>query len=356
MKKIILSSLFLYSLLYCAGVSATTYYGPGSSGNPINVQIVQTFSQQVDALKARYSLTDFQACESQNPLYKSGTSNDPSTQSLKLMAIKSCLEMTVLYRERNKSNDSVDDIVCSGSYPNTVVVISDGKKMCECKTGYGWNEQKTGCIVADLVCSRAYSNSVSIIVDGKTKCGCKSGYVWNDAGTSCIITSVVPVKTNNQICQDRYGQEGMWNGNFLYSDVPDCECRTGYALSQKTGSCVIVPVVPAKSNDQICQDSYGINSNWDGTKNDKGGLVCDCKTGYQWNEGQTQCVVIPETETSILIRNKVLEAKNLQNFVIPKAEMGLISDTNSDIKVVAGDTGVVKQKSFWARISGWFGF
>lgn len=54
-----------------------------------------------------------------------------------------------------------------------------------------------------------------------------------------------------------------------------------------------IPIVKPKSNDQICQSSYGVNSNWNGTKNDKGGLVCDCKGGYQWNQGQTGCILIP---------------------------------------------------------------
>lgn len=48
-----------------------------------------------------------------------------------------------------------------------------------------------------------------------------------------------------------------------------------------------------KTNDQKCQGGYGLNSNWDGTKNDKGDLICDCKTGYVFNKERTSCIVAP---------------------------------------------------------------
>jgi peptidoglycan hydrolase-like protein with peptidoglycan-binding domain len=44
------------------------------------------------------------------------------------------------------------------------------------------------------------------------------------------------------------------------------------------------------SNDQVCQSQYGTNSNYSGTKNSQGGLICDCASGYTWNTGNTACV------------------------------------------------------------------
>lgn len=52
----------------------------------------------------------------------------------------------------------------------------------------------------------------------------------------------------------------------------------------------IAPTTPTKSNDQICQDSYGLNSGWDGTRGSNGGLNCVCNNGYAWNTQRTGCV------------------------------------------------------------------
>lgn len=379
MKKIILSSLFLYSLLYCASVSATTYYGPGSSGNPINVQIIPT-PVSLDTLKAQYGLTDYYDCYANYPLYRgSAIDSDPTTYQGRLNAIKSCLEMTALYRERNKSNDSVDDIACSSTHPNTVVVISDGKKMCECKTGYGWNEQKTGCIAADLVCGKAYSNSVSIIIDGKTKCGCKSGYVWNDQGTSCVVAPIVPEKTNDQICQDSYGLKSNWDGTKTDGKL-NCECAIGYVWNEQKASCEsvvknfkirlpnnqisIIDGPRDKTNENICINACA-NCVWDGNNTILGGppLTCICASGYTWDNQQKSCIdpraisvkindkgiTIPKTETPIIMKNDVLETKNTKNIDTPKTEIE-VTDNKATIS-----TETMKPKSFWARIMGWLG-
>jgi hypothetical protein len=136
-----------------------------------------------------------------------------------------------------------------------------------------------------------------------------------------------PVKSNDQICSDKFGQNWKWNGTTNSQGGLTCGCKDGY--TQTNGSCVVAPITPLqpsgtlcngksysacpsnenlvcpstgsaycevpKTNDQICQDKYGSNSNWDGTRNDKGGLVCDCNSGYQWNTGMTSCVAMPQT-------------------------------------------------------------
>lgn len=56
-----------------------------------------------------------------------------------------------------------------------------------------------------------------------------------------------------------------------------------YSLQQPTQS----------GNDQICQNQYGTNSAWSGTRNSQGGLICGCASGYTWNTGQTACVMAP---------------------------------------------------------------
>jgi peptidoglycan hydrolase-like protein with peptidoglycan-binding domain len=48
-----------------------------------------------------------------------------------------------------------------------------------------------------------------------------------------------------------------------------------------------------ESNNQICQNQYGENSDYTGTNNSQGGLICGCNSGYQWNSSQTACVALP---------------------------------------------------------------
>jgi len=121
---------------------------------------------------------------------------------------------------------------------------------------------------------------------GNVNCGCKDGYTYNNR--QCV--------TYDQSCNISYP-----NTIFLKIDDTDgrriCDCKTGYVWNEQRTGCIIAPIIPTKTNDQVCQDSYGSNSNWNGTKNDKGGLTCDCKIGYTWNYSRTECILISPTPT-----------------------------------------------------------
>lgn len=64
-----------------------------------------------------------------------------------------------------------------------------------------------------------------------------------------------------------------------------------------------------KSNDQICQDNYGLNSGWNGTRGSNGGLNCDCKSGYAWNTQRTGCVNPSTTPAQQPIKTESPEIK-----------------------------------------------
>jgi hypothetical protein len=94
----------------------------------------------------------------------------------------------------------------------------------------------------------------------------------------------------DESCQSKFGTQS-------YSRNGICTCVSGYVMSADN-KCVATS--PSKTNDQLCQDSYGTYSNWDGTKNNSGGLNCGCKSGYSWNSGQTACVYAqPKTNEEI---------------------------------------------------------
>ena len=48
----------------------------------------------------------------------------------------------------------------------------------------------------------------------------------------------------------------------------------------------------AKTNDQICQGSYGKYGVWTGKKADNGNLICDCASGYGIDSTGQQCIAI----------------------------------------------------------------
>jgi len=47
-------------------------------------------------------------------------------------------------------------------------------------------------------------------------------------------------------------------------------------------------VFKTRTNEQICQDAYGSNSVWSGTTNSKGGAICGCASGYEFNTSETR--------------------------------------------------------------------
>lgn len=99
---------------------------------------------------------------------------------------------------------------------------------------------------------------------GGLNCGCKEGYQWNEQGTSCVLDY-------NKICSDKFGSGFIWYGTINSGGGPDCSSK--------------------EENNQICGKDFGVNSVWSGKLNDKGGLVCDCNNGYQWNDTKTSCVI-----------------------------------------------------------------
>lgn len=91
-------------------------------------------------------------------------------------------------------------------------------------------------------------------------------------------TSVpTPPKSDNQICSDTYGVNSSYTGQRGTNGGPICGCNTGYQWNSGQTSCV---AVPAKTGYQICSEQYG-NATWDGSSyTSSGGLNCTCNQGY----------------------------------------------------------------------------
>jgi|SRR3989344_1375988 len=119
-------------------------------------------------------------------------------------------------------------------------------------------------------------------------CQCNAGYTAN--GNVCITISKVdiysapikPTLTIDQKCKNNYGPNSYGTG------ANDCYCSTGYQWASDKKSCVVVPI---KSNQQVCQEYYGAGSVWSGKLTDIGGPTCDCASGFEWSSARNFCNV-----------------------------------------------------------------
>lgn len=201
-------------------------------------------------------------------------------------------------------------------------------------------------------------------------------------GTGLRNGSCIP---RDKICEIDLGTGFEWDGTYNSNGGANCSCKDGYTT--QIGKCVVVQQVqtndstlsfgctstsgfnaidgtpcgntkPTKTKDQICADDYGVNSIWANTFNEKGGLVCDCKIGYQFNQEQTQCISIPKVEakTTTSIVKKVAEVKTVKNEGKENSSIIVKPDTASLDQKPTPVSEEVKPKSFWTRLKGWLGF
>ena len=130
------------------------------------------------------------------------------------------------------------------------------------------------------------------------------------ASTSCKSLGTYPVNTDLTLPYATISDLPEW----IEFSLPDSNgvTQTGYINKINLGENKVT--VPEKTNNQICEDSYGFNSVYSGQKNSKGGPVCDCKNGYEWNSNNTSCV---------LIKQQSVTSPNLQQPVITQQVGGM---------------------------------
>lgn len=95
-------------------------------------------------------------------------------------------------------------------------------------------------------------------------------------------------KTNNQICKDNYGSHSYSTGNKGTDGGLVCDCISGYVWNDSQTSCITSP--PAKTGLQICQERSGSHATYDSVANS-----CGCASGYYYGEVSKQCVGLIES-------------------------------------------------------------
>lgn len=87
------------------------------------------------------------------------------------------------------------------------------------------------------------------------------------------------INTNQQTCWLNSSPSSNWN----------CSCNSWYTWEYPNDSSNF-DCIKAKTPDQLCQDSYWINSIATGSQNSNGSYNCNCKTWYTWNSNTTACI------------------------------------------------------------------
>lgn len=201
------------------------------------------------------------------------------------------------YIENTCSSSNLEYPVCpkDGSRP----YCTNNKMSANTNGNYSVVDQKDTILCNGINYTKCRADQKFVCpADGKSDatCDCKNGLVGNKAGTSCI--------TPDASCQESYGQ------NFIYSGKNDsggniCDCKSGYLLNSNNACQLIQPqqqtqtqlpakeVAPIKSGYQICKDTYG-NATWDGTSyTSSGGPNCSCDHGYAVSSDGKSCVIAP---------------------------------------------------------------
>ena len=141
-----------------------------------------------------------------------------------------------------------------------------------CPKGYIRVKSGSQCVTFDAGCKEIYGqNSVYTKYDaltGNLSCiTCPQGFAYDSALSKCVHLT---------LCNGKYWKDCSDGDMFYCPPTGDPQCQ---------------PNQPIKTNNQICQDSYGLNSYWDGTKDSNGNLNCGCNAGYGWNITRTVCVI-----------------------------------------------------------------
>lgn len=177
--------MFLFSLLipvyfssaYIPLPSSTDF---GGSANPINIQIQPDYNAQMrqenllkeSQLKIQYGYSIYSSCKS-SVCGSSYNAIDPSSES-------SCLSMLEAWLGRG---------ICQAQKQQAIDNL-------QCTTGYV--KLNGGCVSFNESCNLQFQNTIfkNYDTDGKRVCDCKSGYVWNNQRTSCVVAPVVPTINN----------------------------------------------------------------------------------------------------------------------------------------------------------------
>ena len=292
MKKIILLALLIS--FSPSMVSAYGEFDLGGKYNPINVQIQQDPAalqrQENQALEsqlsAQYGYSVVASCKSSVCNKGNDVLSDPYAIARCLLQVSGDLRLGWCPAQRQQQQNSAP--IVNPTCQRYATYINGS---CQCNSGYvaiGSMCQSSALFqtqeAVDLYCKNTYGTNTR--GTGYNQCDCVSGYVWTADKKSCIVQ---PTKTNDQLCQDSYGVYSNWDGTKNNSGGLNCGCKNGYSWNSGQTACVILP---PKTNEEICQSINGVNSTVLWLNETNGNPICGCKKGYEWATGGKSCKLI----------------------------------------------------------------
>lgn len=310
-KTTLVLTLFTIGILTPLGADAAPL---GTWYDPIHVQIEQTPTNSLlqqqgvirgkeEALKDQYGLSNYYSCvRSTGYLDKSG---GPSA-GIYLSAVQYCLERIQLQKEREEQECQAGylrkngkcvtpDAGCKLTYgPNSIFRSFDatGAPLCDCQSGYAWSANGTSCVIQgnnnDAI-QQARRDSLGGI-------GCTNGWEWSKTAMACV-----PPKDTTE-CNGKYWTACSAGQEFYCPSSGDAQCLIKDA--EELGK---------ESFPDLCKKSYGSHSIWTGEKNDDGGPICGCTSGYEFNISSTVCTKVQKQSAQEATPN---------NFLIPKLTDG----------------------------------
>jgi hypothetical protein len=112
-------------------------------------------------------------------------------------------------------------------------------------------------------------------------------------------TQLKKVEDPNTTCQSHYGANSHYTGNKNATGGYICDCKSGYKFNDSKTSCMVV-----EDRDAGCKNKFGLNSYWTGEK-----YICDCSNGYEWQ--LNLCVKVGSTLNLTALPQETLNNKSV---------------------------------------------
>ena len=220
-----------------------------------------------------------------NPNYKKGEGKNifNLTPIQTWVAIIVIISTIGIISDSGSGNVNTNDIDIDSSGNSSVTCTenstwNDVNYKCECNAGYKLDNTLSKCIAKTSIDYCIDSQGPNSSYDSETNsCGCADGYYYGEISKQC--TSLI--KSRNESCSNEYS-----NTSFLKYDNDGktmiCDCESGYFWNNEKTGCY-----SQYQMDQSCRISYGQGS-YSTIQNQKN--FCDCSYGYSWNIERNTCI------------------------------------------------------------------
>ncbi|MBU1557875.1 hypothetical protein KKC45_02845, partial [Patescibacteria group bacterium] len=338
-------------------------YDPYKASMDANRQQSNLNTQKENSLKSSYGVSAYYDCYSENQS-SCGLKVDMSyayNMTSCLNFIQYCLERKSLRESYNKKPTKTDDQLCREQFGQNWKSIDSST--CGCKDGYAQNNGE--CVTYDQSCSIEYPNTffLKISETGTRICDCKNGYMWDGQRIGCVIAPIIPTKTNDQICQESLGLNSGWDGTKdNITNNPNCYCKFPYQLNEKKTNCILisqtkkeelkVPVDKEISKTEKIEDDIKEN-----TGKTNSFIINSKNSFFGLYEGAGLVRSCPSFDCKIIKYGAICPSTDIlfkeeDWYKVKFTERGIYDDLSSE-ETCGGERGKLLPKSSWVTFEGW---